>query len=306
MSGVVRALVTGGRGFVGVHLAAHLRASGDEVVVVDRNGGGPDLLDRAGWDATLAEHRPDVVYHLAAQASVPTSWADPVGTFRTNAEGTLHVLGACEAARVARVLVVSSADVYGAADAAELPLRESSPLRPVTPYAASKAAAEQVARQAWFGHGLEVVIARPFNHLGPGQDDRFVAGALAHRIARNEVEGIDEVPVGNLSARRDFTDVRDVVAAYRLLVERGSPGETYVVASGRAVAVSELAAVLLTAARRPMRLVEDPSLFRPVDVPLVVGDAGKLTAATGWVPTIPLETTLRDLLASARDVPIRR
>jgi GDP-4-dehydro-6-deoxy-D-mannose reductase len=231
---------------------------------------------------------------------VAASWADPAATFRVNAEGTLHVLESCVAAGVGRVLVISSADVYGAVRPEELPLRETNQIRPVTPYAASKAAAEAVALQAHFGHGLGVVLARAFNHLGPGQDDRFVAGALAQRIAINELTGAAEVPVGNLSARRDFTDVRDVVRAYRLLLERGEAGTVYHVCSGRAVAVAELAEVLLGIASRPMQLAVQAELLRPVDVPLVVGDAGRLHRATGWQPEIPLERTLSDLLDAAR------
>ena len=279
----VKALVTGARGFVGRHLVAHLEAAGDEVVAVDRDHGGPDLGDGHGWKGLLQHERPDAVFHLAAQASVADSWADPAATFRVNAVGTLNVLQGCVAAQVARVLVVSSADVYGAVRAEELPLREANPIRPVTPYAASKAAAEAAALQAHFGHGLGVVLVRPFNHLGPGQDDRFVAGALAQRIAINELTGGDEVPLGNLTAKRDFTDVRDVVRAYRLLVDAGEAGATYHVGSGVAVAVAELA-----------------EAHRPVDVPLIVGDASRLADATGWRPEVPLERTLNDLLDAAR------
>lgn len=295
----MRVLVTGGAGFAATHLIRHLEACGDEVVATDRRSGGPDLLDGPAVSRLLAELRPEVVYHLAAQASVPTSWSDPVGTLRANAEGTLHVLLACRDAGVRRVLAVSSSDVYGQAAEADLPLRESAPLRPVTPYAASKAAAEQLAVQAWLGWGLEVVRVRPFNHIGPGQDDRFVAGALAARVAEAEA-GSGEVAVGNLSARRDFTDVRDVVRAYRSAVLEGVAGEVYHVCSGRAVAIAELAEIMVGLARRPIRLVTDPTLLRPVDVPLLVGDAGRLRAATGWTPDIALQQTLAELLDDLR------
>jgi len=297
----VRVLVTGGRGFAGTHLVRHLVGCGDDVVVTDRATGGPDLLDAVAWRALVADVRPEAVYHLAAQPGVAASWADPALTLRVNAEGTLHVLLACRDAGVRRVLVVSTSDVYGGAPGGEQPLREDAPLRPVTPYAASKAAAEQVALQAWLGWGLEVVRVRPFNHVGPGQDDRFVAGALAARVAEAEAgTGDGEVRVGNLSARRDFTDVRDVVRAYRAVVEAGEPGEVYHVCSGRAVAIAELAEALAGMARRPVRLVPDPALLRPVDTPLLVGDASRLGAATGWAPTIALADTLRDLLDDHR------
>ncbi len=296
----MRALITGGVGFAGTHLARHLEASGDEVVLTDRLIDGPDLLDAEGWTRLLADVRPEAVYHLAAQPSVAASWENPVLTLRVNTEGTLHVLLACRDAGVRRVLMVSSSDVYGGAGSSDRALTETEPLRPVTPYAASKAAAEQLAVQAWLGWGLEVVRVRPFNHIGPGQDDRFVAGALAARVAAAE-RGNGEVAVGNLSARRDFTDVRDVVRAYRSAVEHGEAGEVYHVCSGRAVAIAELAETMVGLADRPVRLVTDPELFRPVDVAVLVGDASRLHHATGWSPTIALAQTLRELLEDHRE-----
>ncbi|HYZ97660.1 MAG TPA: GDP-mannose 4,6-dehydratase, partial [Acidimicrobiales bacterium] len=221
-------------------------------------------------------------------------------TFLANAVGTLNVLEASREAGAERVLAVSSADVYGRVSEDELPLDEDQPLRPVSPYAASKVAADALGQQAWLGHRLPVVRVRAFNHLGPGQTDRFVAPSLAARIARNERDGGDAVPIGNLTPRRDVTDVRDVVRAYRLLIEHGEPGEVYNVCSGRAVAVKEIADLLLGMAERPMRLVDDPSLQRPVDIPVLVGDNTRMARATGWSPTIDLATTLADVLADWR------
>ncbi|MFN0027866.1 MAG: GDP-mannose 4,6-dehydratase [Acidimicrobiales bacterium] len=295
----MKVLVTGASGFAGRHLIEHLRASGDEVVASDRRDGGPDLLDGDAWSRLLDHHQPQQVYHLAAQASVQRSWQDGVATLRANVEGTFNVLAACREHGVARVLMVSSADVYGRVDPALLPLREDTPLRPLSPYAASKAAAEQVALQAFHGGGLEVIRVRPFNHLGPGQDDRFVAGALAARIVRAE-RGDGTVTVGNLDAVRDFTDVRDVVRAYRAVLQHGEPGAVYHVSSGRPVAVSTLAALLCAAAETPIRLVTDPALLRPAEVPTLVGDATALHTLTGWEPTIDLADTLADLLADHR------
>ena len=204
----MRALVTGAHGFVGPHLVEHLEGSGDEVRALDRHGPDPvDITDLAAVRDHFAEARPEVVYHLAGWADVGRSWDHPVETFRANAEGTLHVLLAAAAAGASRVLIIGSADLYGIVQQEELPLTELSPLRPTSPYAASKAAAESLAVQAHLGHGLETVRVRPFNHLGPGQSEHFVAPALAARIARAEQAGGGEVPVGNLSARRDFTDV---------------------------------------------------------------------------------------------------
>jgi len=300
----VKALVTGGSGFVGRHLVAHLRAEGDEVAVCDRapadGEDGPafvtDITDADSIAAVVSETRPEVIYHLAGWADVGGSWKAPVEAFRANAEGTLNVLSAAADVGVDRVLSVSSADVYGAVAEDELPLTEDSPLRPASPYAASKVAADFLGLQAWLGRGLPVLRVRAFNHLGPGQTDKFVAAAVASRIARNELDGGDVITIGNLSARRDFTDVRDVVRAYRLLVGKGSPGEAYNVCRGRDVAVQDLADRLLAMTRRPMRFETDPALLRPVDVPVLRGDHSRLTAATGWEPEIPLEQTLTDLL----------
>ncbi|MFN0088752.1 MAG: GDP-mannose 4,6-dehydratase, partial [Acidimicrobiales bacterium] len=296
----MKALVTGASGFVGRWLVAHLEEQGDEVAAVSRAAGGPDLADGAGLRALFAAARPETIYHLAAQSDVAYSWTHPASTFRTNAEGTLNVLDAAAEARIERVLVVSSSDVYGRVSPDELPLTETSRLRPVSPYAASKAAAEAVAAQAFYGRGLDVVVARAFNHLGPGQSDRFVAAALAARVAHAERTGAPDAATGNLAARRDFTDVRDVVRAYRLLVERGAGGEIYNVCSGADVAVQELADAFVARAARPLRLVVDPGLARPVDLPVLRGDYAKLAAATGWAPQIPLSDTIDDVLADAR------
>jgi GDP-4-dehydro-6-deoxy-D-mannose reductase len=291
----VRALVTGARGFVGRHLVSHLTECGDDVLTTDRPEG-PDLLDGAAFAELVAKERPDAVYHLAGASDVGASWQLPRETFRTNAEGTLNVLLACHEAGVDRVLSVSSADVYGRVSLAELPLTEESPLRPVTPYAASKVAADLLGLQAHLAYGLGVLRVRAFNHIGPGQTNRFVAPALAERIARNEVDGTEVVPVGNLTPRRDLTDVRDVVRAYRLLVEHGEGGEAYNVCSGVDLPVSELADRLLHLARTPMRLESDAALQRPVEIPVLRGDFSKLGAVTGWKPEIDLDTTLGDLL----------
>jgi len=296
----VKALVTGAAGFVGRHLLSHLDAAGDVTTGIDREHG-VDLLDRERLDAAVLAAAPDAVYHLGGWSDVGASWREPLAAFRVNAEGTLNLLEACRAARVGRVLIVSSADVYGKVSLGELPLTEESPFRPVTPYAASKIAADELGLQAWLGHGLEVLRVRAFNHLGPGQTNRFVCPALAERIALNELDGREVVPVGNLTPRRDFTDVRDVVRAYRLLVERGEPGEAYNVCSGEDIAISDLADRLIAMARRPMRLENEPSLQRPVDVPVLRGDYTKLHKATSWDPEIPLRVTLQDVLDEWRE-----
>jgi GDP-4-dehydro-6-deoxy-D-mannose reductase len=296
----MRVLVTGVSGFVGHHLVAHLEGAGDDVVGCDRADGTIDINDLESVRAVVDRVRPEVVYHLAGWSDVGGSWAAPVEVFRANAEGTLNVLLACAETKVDRVIAVSSADVYGIVREDELPITEETPLRPVTPYAASKVAADYLAMQAWLGSKLPVLRVRAFNHLGPGQRPNFVAPALAERIALNERDGGTTVPIGNATARRDFTDVRDVVRAYRLLAERGEPGEAYNVCSGRTVSVGELADRLLTMATSPMTLAPDSALERPVDVPILWGDYSRLHRATGWSPEIALDQTLRDLLDDMR------
>lgn len=300
-------LITGAHGFVGRHLVAHLEACGDEVIGVDRHGpDGVDITDAEAVGRLMDRIRPSAVYHLAGWADVGGSWKAPVEAFRANAEGTLNVLGAAVDAGVGRVLAVSSADVYGKVEPSELPLTEDSPLRPASPYAASKVAADYLGLQAWLGRGLPVLRVRAFNHLGPGQTDKFVAPALASRIARAELEGSPAdggevvLPVGDLSARRDFTDVRDVVRAYRLLMRDGEPGEVYNVCSGVDLAVQDLADQLLAQAKVPVRFETDPELLRPVEVPVLRGSHQRLTAATGWRPEIPISQTLTDLLEDWR------
>ncbi len=292
----MRALVTGGKGFVGHWLASHLEAHGDEVVVIDIE---TDVADGAAVRRVMADVDPQAVYHLAAMTHVGESWEDPSQVLKVNVLGTAEVLAAARShAGEARVLVVSSAEVYGTVTPEQLPLREDWPAAPASPYAASKLAAEVVALQAWRGYGQPVIVVRPFNHIGPGQSPTFFVPALAQRIVEAQRAGARSLRVGTLTTRRDFTDVRDVVAAYRLLVTSGTPGTVYNVCSGRDVAMAEVAAQLLTLAGADLELETDPGLVRPVDVPVLRGDAGRLHAATGWEPRIPLATTLADVLSS--------
>jgi GDP-4-dehydro-6-deoxy-D-mannose reductase len=296
----VKALVTGAGGFVGPHLCAHLRAAGDEVIDPGNERGGFDITNREIVEDVMKRHRPDVLYHLAARSHVAASWRDPTLTLRVNVEGTQHVLDAARAAGVQRVLVVGSAEEYGRVDPADLPLREDAPLRPITPYAASKVAASYVALQAWLGAGLETIRVRPFSHTGPGQLDTFLIPALARRIVAAERDATATVTVGALDPVRDLSDVRDVVRAYRLLMQHGVPGEVYNVCGGRGLAVREILKRLVSRARRPVRVETDPALLRPVEVPVLIGDAAKLRAATGWVPEHAIDATLDAVLAEAR------
>lgn len=297
----MRALVTGAGGFVGRHLVRHLTACGDEVVTTDPSHGGADITDAAAVTAEVGRAEPEVVYHLAGWADVGGSWANPTVAFRVNAEGTLNVLAAARDAGVQRVVAVSSADVYGKAEPDEMPLTEESPLRPASPYAASKVAADYLGLQAFLGYGLPVLRVRAFNHLGPGQADKFVASALASRIARAERDGGEVLAVGTLTARRDYTDVRDVVRAYRLLAEHGEAGDAYNVCSGTDLAVQEIGDMLLARSTSRLRFETDPDLLRPVDQPVLRGSHDKLTRATGWQPEIPIDQTLGDLLDDWRE-----
>ncbi|MGH9069206.1 MAG: GDP-mannose 4,6-dehydratase [Acidimicrobiales bacterium] len=290
----MRAFVTGSRGFVGGWLVPALRQAGDEVVEA-----GPDLdvTDGPAVRAALADAGPEAVYHLAAWSHVGSSWDAPDEVLRVNAAGTLAVLeGARACPAPPRVLLVSSAEVYGRVTPDQLPLTEESPLRPVSPYAASKVAAEFLGIQAHLAHGLEVVVARPFNHVGPGQASDFVVSALARRIVEAGRKGEASILVGNLSARRDFTDVRDVVRAYRLLVGAGEPGTAYNVCRGTDVSVEEVAHRLLTLAEADLALERDPDLDRPSDVPVLRGNGTRLAAATGWKAEIELDDTLTAVL----------
>ncbi len=313
-------LVTGASGFVGPWLLAAIAERGwgpitalgeppaDPVPVLEggaaakRREGAPavtwrpgDVRDAAAVDALVAEVKPARVFHLAAQASVAASLEDPGTTFEINALGTLRLLDALRRhAPTARTLLVSSAEVYGPRGGR---LAEDLAPAPANPYAASKAAAEQVAAAFARAYGLAVVVARPFNHTGPGQSARFAPGAFARQIAMIESgRQAAVIRVGNLEARRDFLDVRDVVRAYLALAEHGEPGRAYNVCRGEAVAIQAILDGLLAHAKVGIDVEPDAGLMRPSDVPELVGEPAALQAATGWAAEIPLATTLADLL----------
>jgi len=295
----VRALITGGQGFVGRHLVHHLRDAGDEVFVADRE---VDVTDRVALGATMVERRPDVVYHLAAMTSVAESWKHPAEYTRVNVLGTAHVLDAAhEVVPEARVVVVSSAEVYGIVREEDLPLRETSPTVPANPYSTSKLEAELVAREAVRTRHQAVVVARPFNHIGPGQSPTFVVPALVQRMLEATAAGRHFIMVGDLSARRDFSDVRDVVRAYRLLAQWGRPGEAYNVCSGHDVAIGDIAQELRRAINPGLEMLVDPDLLRPVEIPVSRGSSDKLHEATGWEPAFSLAQSLSDVIAAQRD-----
>jgi GDP-4-dehydro-6-deoxy-D-mannose reductase len=293
----VRVLVTGAGGFVGRRLLPQLRAAGHEAVGIDRE---VDVADAAALERAVAGAAPDALVHLAALSFVPESFRDPEASFRANFLGVRNLL---EAVRVraprARVLVVSTGNVYGTADADAPPFSEESPLRPESPYARAKAAADLLAR-GYVERGLEVVRVRPFNHTGRGRPDSFAESSLARQLVEIAAgRRAPRVAVGNLDAVRDFLDLDDVVAAYvRLLDPRVPPG-LYNVASGRGRSIREVLALLVELAelgelRQGLEVEVDPARWRPAD--RAVGDAARLRRATGWQPRVPFEVTLRGVL----------
>ena len=256
-----------------------------------------DVLDRAAVRRALDEARPSAVYHCAGAAHVGRSWEHAADTLAVNVLGTHHVVEGLRDLRLpARVFVPSSAMVYAPGSQK---LTEDHPLAPASPYALSKLAQEMVG--GGNPGGPRVSVARAFNHFGPRQDPFFVASGFAQRIADIEAgRWKPEIAVGNLEARRDLTDVRDTVRAYRLIVERGAPGRAYNVCSGRAIAIRELLDMLIARARAPVTVVADPARYRPNDLPLVVGDPARIHDELGWAPDIPIERTVDDLLEDWR------
>lgn len=312
----MRSFVTGGDGFVGQWLIRHLLDLGDDVVATARDVQPAlttldaqaakavewrplDLTDPDGAQRALRGVRTDAVYHLAAQSSVPRSLERPLETFEVNTLGTIILLEACVAhAPDASIVVAGSADAYGIVAAEEVPISEERALRPVNPYAASKAAAEAAAFAYARTGKLRVLCTRSFNHTGPGQSTRFAPSAFAKQIAGvSRGAAPPRLRVGNLWPTRDLSDVRDIVAAYGLLARRGKSGVAYNVCSGVGTTMRQVVDALLAIAGTHAELVEDPQLVRAVDSPTIVGDASRLRADTGWQPQRSLHEALSDLYA---------
>lgn len=311
----MRILVTGASGFVGRHLSRHLLTfKNTEVFGLCRKRPGQkcvpgvrevygDILDKASLKKTLRTIRPDRVYHLAGQSSVKDSWSDPKATFRVNVEGTENLLEAVLASgKLPRVHIAGSAEVYGAQGSSGGRLREKIKLKPINPYGRSKAAQEAAAMRYFKKQGLPIIVTRAFNHIGPGQDERFVTPSFAKQVVRIE-HGLQrpEIEVGNLDVVRDFTDVRDVVRGYHRALEKGRPGEVYNVASGKARRVREILQFYLknTSVRIEVRPKE--SRLRKADIQRLVGDTRKIARDTGWRPKIAFERSLKDILTDWRN-----
>ncbi len=311
----MRVLITGITGFVGSHLADYILANHpdveiygmvrwrsrmdnirhilDKVKLVEA-----DLKDYISIRNILKEIRPDYIFHLAAQSFVPTSWKLPQETLQINILGQVNILEAMKELKLDAVIqIAGSSEEYGLVYEHELPIKETNPLRPLSPYAVSKIAQDFLGYQYFKSYGIKAVRTRGFNHTGPRRGDVFVSSNFAKQIA--EIEKGKREPViyvGNLESVRDFTDVRDMVRAYWLAVEKGEPGEVYNICSGKGLKIKEVLEILLAYSRVKVEVKVDPARLRPSDVPVLVGDNTKFRKRTGWKPEIPIEKTLKDLL----------
>ena len=299
-------LVTGATGFAGRHLIERLGEHAS-LVAWHRPGGSPpetmrrvkwqavDITDQQSVKAAVRDAQPSQIFHLAGSPNVARSWTTSVSQLRVNTLGTHHVIEAVRSLpRSCRLLVVSSAQIYQTSDE---PIREDAPLKPANPYGLSKLAQDQLALGAAYDDGLDIVVARPFNHIGPRQQTGFAVPSFASQIARIELGLAPPViRVGNLESRRDITDVRDVVAAYERLMNGGRSGRPYNICSGRAWRIHDLLDELIHLTSVEIRVESDPDRFRPNDAPIVQGNASRIRAELGWAPAIRVEQTLRDTL----------
>lgn len=307
-------LVTGASGFVGTYLVEHLLALGDVEIhgtylSDDSREKSPvkdkitfhkvDLQNKEQTESLIQIIMPDEVYHLAAMANVATSFKDPSGTLHSNIDAQLNVFESLRAQNLlsTKVLVVGSAEEYGYVRPEDLPISEKVALRPSTPYAVSKIAQDFLGLQYFITYKMPIFRVRPFNHIGAGQGVGFVAADFARQIAEIEKGKRENViKVGNMDAKRDFTDVRDMVRLYPLLLEKAEAGDVYNAGSGKSHSIQELMDILISHATVEIKVEKDPSKFRPADVPELLADSTKVYQATGWKAEISFEQTLKDIL----------
>lgn len=320
----MRVLITGITGFAGSHLAdlclskpnvtlfgiirwrsrtENIEHIWDKVKLLEC-----DLRDASSTRDTIEEIRPEYIFHLAAQSFVPTSWNAPTESLVTNIIGQLNVFEAVRKIKLkCRIQIACSSEEYGMVQTGEIPIKETNPLRPLSPYAVSKVGQDMLGYQYYMSYRTDVVRTRGFNHTGPRRPPIFVCSDFAKQIVDVE-RGLREpvLRVGNLDARRDFTDVRDIVRGYWLALEKGTPGDVYNLCSGKSYRIREVLDTLVSLAGVRVEVKQEPSRMRPSDVPHLEGDYGKFHADTGWEPEIPFERTLRDLLDYWRNNPARR
>jgi len=302
----MKALITGVNGFVGEYLAAHLKEKAIDVYgtdIVEKcvnnniNFFQADLLDYKSIYDLVASVRPDYVFHLAGQSNVGLSWKKPALTMQVNSICTVNLMDAVR--RVVpevRMLIIGSADQYGIVAPEMCPLKEDVPVNPQSPYALSKAMQEQAAQFYIKYYGLNIIMVRAFNHIGPGQRLGFVIPDFANRIARIEHGLLDRLEVGNLSAERDFSDVRDIVRGYYLLMQKGRCGEIYNIGSGKHRRISDVLNLMLSFSKEKINVFQDPEKMRPTDAPLIYGDCSKIRDDVGYTPKFNLEDTLQEVL----------
>lgn len=310
----MKVFITGVTGFVGSHLAEFCLGRPDVEVfgtyrwrsrmenierIKDLQLVEMDMLDAASVENAVRSVKPNWIFHLAAQSFVPTSWNAPAQTFTTNVIGQINLFEALRKLDLmeTRFLVAGSSEEYGLVHPDEIPIRETNPLRPLSPYAVSKVAQDYLGFQYFRSYGLKVVRTRAFNHGGPRRGEVLLPSDFAKQIAEIE-KGAREpvVKVGDLSTRRDFTDVRDIVRAYWLALEKGEPGDVYNIGSGQALSIQEMLDLLLSFSDISIEVRQVPEKMRPSDVKLLICDPTKFRELTGWAPQIPLETMLRDTL----------
>lgn len=302
----MKALITGSRGFVGGYLRQELESHGYEVVgldmIADEETVQADLLNADQVCKAVADIHPDMVFHLAGQANVAQSWKIPQKTFEVNVVGAVNLMEAVRSVAVDTPMVlVGSSDQYGQLGAAGERVHEGIEMHPQTPYAVSKRAQEEMAQVYVRAYGMHICMTRSFNHGGAGQKKGFLIPDFASGIAAVEQGRTDKLLVGNLTAKRDFTHVRDVVRAYRLIAERGVAGQVYNVGSGQTHSAQEILDKLLTLAKCPVLVEQDPAKMRPSDTPVICCDHSKLTLDTGWEPDISLGRLLEDTLEDWRN-----